>query len=71
MLYGMECWASKKQHASKMVAAEMIMLKWMSGKTWRDKIRNKNLCRMVWIATIDDKMRETRFKWFGHVYHSR
>ncbi|GMQ11846.1 hypothetical protein CsSME_00054325 [Camellia sinensis var. sinensis] len=29
MLYGMECWATKKQHVDKMSVAEMRMLRWM------------------------------------------
>ena len=33
MLYGIECWAVKKQYVSKMNVAEMRMLRWMCGKT--------------------------------------
>ncbi|GMP81861.1 hypothetical protein CsSME_00036427 [Camellia sinensis var. sinensis] len=33
MLYGTECWATKKQHIDKMSVAEMRMLRWMCGKT--------------------------------------
>ena len=35
MLYGTECWATKKQHISKMSVAEMRMLRWLCGKTVR------------------------------------
>ena len=40
MLYGIECWAVKKQYVSKMNVAEIRMLRWMVGKTRRDKITN-------------------------------
>ena len=36
MPYGIDCWAIKKQHISKMSAAEMRMLRWMSGKTRKE-----------------------------------
>ena len=46
MLYGTECWAVKKQYGSKMNVAEMRMLRWMCGKTKRDKVRN------VWVRKL-------------------
>ncbi|VFQ93092.1 unnamed protein product [Cuscuta campestris] len=33
MLYGAECWAVKKTHVCRLHAAEMLMLRWMCGKT--------------------------------------
>ncbi|XP_028118391.1 uncharacterized protein LOC114315957 [Camellia sinensis] len=33
ILYGTKCWATKKQHVYKMNVVEMMMLKWMCGKT--------------------------------------
>ena len=42
MLYGTERWVVKKQYVSKMNVAEMRMLRWMCGKTMRDKIRNEH-----------------------------
>ena len=41
MLYGTECWAVKKQYVNKMNVVEMRMLRWMCGKTKRDKVRNE------------------------------
>ncbi|MES6387734.1 hypothetical protein U6T19_12255, partial [Cutibacterium acnes] len=37
MLYEAECWATNKQQVHKMSVAEMRMLRWMSGKTQKDK----------------------------------
>ncbi|KAJ0975401.1 hypothetical protein J5N97_017366 [Dioscorea zingiberensis] len=67
MLYGSECWATKVQHMHKMNVAEMRMLRWMSGHTRLDKIRNEHIRQKVHVAPIEDKIREGRLRWFGHV----
>ncbi len=45
----------------------MIMLRWMSGYTRLDKIRNESIRENVGVVSIEDKLREGRLKWFGHV----
>ena len=60
MLYGTVCWAVKKQYVSKMNVAEMRMLRWMYGKTRRDKVRNERIRKMIEVAPIEEKMRENR-----------
>ncbi|XP_070036835.1 uncharacterized protein [Nicotiana tomentosiformis] len=50
-----------------MKAEEMRMLRWMCGHTRIDKIRNDDIREKVYVAPIDDKIREKRIKWFGHV----
>ncbi|KAJ7946136.1 Retrovirus-related Pol polyprotein LINE-1 [Quillaja saponaria] len=67
MLYGTECWAVKKQHSHKMGVAEMRMLRWMTGHTRKDRIRNEEIRRKVEVAPIEKKMRENRLRWFGHI----
>ena len=62
MLYGTECWAVKKQHVQKMSVAEMRMLRWMSGKTRMDKIRNERIRKNLGVASIGDKIREGRLR---------
>lgn len=59
-LYCMECWTNKKQHAKKMSVAERRMLRWMSGRTLRVRVRNENVGRVVGVASIEEKMRENR-----------
>ena len=47
MLYGSECWTLKRQHENKMDVADMRMLRWMSGYTIKDKIRNDHIRERV------------------------
>ncbi|XP_070001946.1 uncharacterized protein [Nicotiana sylvestris] len=67
MMYGAECWPVKNSHIQKMKVAEMRMLRWMCEHTRMDKIRNDDIREKVQVALIDDKMREARLIWFGHV----
>ena len=67
MLYGTECWAVKSQHESKVSVAEMRMLRWMTGKTRHDRIRNVTIRERVGVAPIIEKLVENRLRWFGHI----
>jgi len=67
LLYGTECWAIKQCHIQKMSVAEMRMLRWMCGHTRKDRLRNEAIREKVHVAPIEDKMRENRLRWFGHV----
>ncbi|VFQ76974.1 unnamed protein product [Cuscuta campestris] len=67
MLYEAECWAVKKTHVPRLHAAEMRMLRWMSGKTSWDRISNEVIRRQVGMAPEEDTLRDARLRWFGHV----
>ena len=45
----------------------MRMLRWMCGKTRKNRVRNEDIQKMVGVAPIQDKLRENRLRWFGHV----
>jgi hypothetical protein len=68
MLYGSECWAVRRDHIQKLCVAEMRMLRWMCGKTRKDKVRNEYIRRDVGVVPIDIKLRENRLRWYGHVH---
>ncbi|KAF3671555.1 hypothetical protein FXO37_07974 [Capsicum annuum] len=45
----------------------MIILHSMCGLTRGDKVRNETIREKVGVASVEDKMREGRLRWFGHV----
>ena len=51
----------------KIDVADMRMLRWMCGKTRKDKIKNERFQKHLGIVTIGDKIRQTHLRWFGHV----
>ncbi|KAF3635097.1 hypothetical protein FXO37_26166 [Capsicum annuum] len=67
MLYGAECWPVKNSHIQKLKVAEMRMLCWMCGLNRGDRVRNETIREKVGVASVEDKMREVRLRWFGHV----
>jgi len=67
LLYGAECWPVKKLHVQRMRVAKIRMIRWMCGHTRLDKIRNEVIRGKIRVASIEDKMRESRLRWFGHV----
>ncbi|MED6123750.1 hypothetical protein PIB30_118080 [Stylosanthes scabra] len=67
ILYGTEYWAAKGEHEHKLSVAEMKMLRWMSGHTRLDKIRNEDIRKRVGVAPIIEKVVESRLRWFEHV----
>ncbi|XP_022042255.1 uncharacterized protein LOC110944920 [Helianthus annuus] len=67
MLYGTDYWAIKEVQACKMEVAEMRMLRWMCGHTRLDRIRNDVFKKRLEVASISDKIKDRRLRWFGHV----
>ncbi|KAM0884725.1 hypothetical protein ACQ4PT_030802 [Festuca glaucescens] len=52
MLYGAECWPTKRRHIQQLSVAEMRMLRWICGHTRKDRdnisnVRNMNICQFV------------------------
>ena len=64
---GAETWAVKKAHEKKLDVAEMRMLRWMSGVTKMDRIRNERIRGTTKVGEISKEVQESRLKWYGHV----
>ena len=45
----------------------MRMLRWMSGETKKDAIRNEHVRRSVQVAPAKKKLTEKRLKWYGYI----
>ena len=43
------------------------MLRWMCGFTRVDRVRNEIIREKVGVVSVEDKMREVRLRWVGHV----
>jgi hypothetical protein len=43
MLYGAECWSTKRRHVQQLSVAEMRMLRWICGSTRKDRVRNDDI----------------------------
>ena len=49
---------------------ETKMLRWISGVTRFDHVRNDDSRKRYGIASINEKLREARLRWYGHVLRS-
>ena len=67
MMYGAESWAVKKAQEKKLDVAEMRMLRWMSGVSKLDRIRNERIRGTTKVGEISKKVQQSRLKWYGHV----
>ena len=67
MMYGAETLAVKKAQEKKLDVAEMRMLRWMSGVTKLDRIRNERIRGTTKVGEISKKVQEIRLKWYGHI----
>ena len=67
LLYGAECWPIKNTQVQRLMTAEMRMNRWMCGYTRLDRIRNVVTKERVGVTLLEEKMTQTRLRWFGHV----
>ena len=67
IMYGAETWALKKAQEKKLDVAEMMMLRWMSGVTKLDRIRNERIRGKTKVGEISKKVQESRLEWYEHV----
>ena len=67
MIYRADTWAVQEAQEKKLDVAEMKMLRWMSGVTKLDRIRNARIRGTTKVGEISKKVQESRLKWHGHV----
>jgi hypothetical protein len=67
MLYGAECWPTKRRHIQQLSVAEMRMLRWICGNTRRDRVRNEDIRERLGVAPVEEKLVQHRLRWFGHI----
>ena len=59
MLYGAECWPTKRRHIQQLSVAEMRMLRWICGHTRRDRVRNDDIRDRLGVASIEESLSNT------------
>jgi hypothetical protein len=67
MLYGAECWPTKRRHVQQLSIAEMRMLRWICGNTRRDRVRNDDIRERLGVTPVEEKLVQHRLRWFGHI----
>ena len=45
----------------------MRILRWISENTWKDMIQNEEISLKIGVTPIDEKMRDSRWRWFDHI----
>ena len=70
LMYGLETAPIKKTEERKLDVAEMKMLRWMSGVTRMDRIRNEYIRGSLKVTEVSKKVQEARLRWYGHVMRS-
>jgi hypothetical protein len=67
MLYGAECWPTKRRHVQQLSVAEIRMLRWICGHTRRDWVQNDDIHERLGVASVEERFVQHRLRWFGHM----
>jgi hypothetical protein len=67
MLYGAECWPTKRRHDQQLSVAEMRMLRWICAHTRRDRTQNDDIHERLGVTPVEEKLVQHRLRWFGHI----
>jgi hypothetical protein len=68
MLYGVECWPTKRRHIQQLSFADMCMLRWICGHTRLYRVRNDDIHDRLGVASIKEKLIQLWLRWFGDVH---
>ena len=67
LLYVAETWPVTRAQEKRLEVVEMRMLRCMCGVTRKGKIRNERIRNTVKVGPIEEKIQESRLRWFGHI----
>jgi hypothetical protein len=67
MLYGTECWSTKRRHIQQLSVAEMRMLRWICGNTRSDRVQNDDIRERLGVTPVEEKLVQHHLRWFGHI----
>ena len=67
LIYDSECWALHRAEQQRMHTTEMNMLRWIQGKTKKDRIRNEMFSSDAMVKPITTHVTQKRLSWSGHV----
>ena len=67
LLYGAECWTVREKEGQFLEKTEMRMLRRIKGVTLRDKVKSVDIRKELGVNSIQDKVREMRLRWYGHM----
>jgi hypothetical protein len=67
MLYGAECWPTKRRHVQQLSVAEMRVLRWICDNTRRDQVWNDDIHVRLEVAPVEEKLVQHRLRWFEHI----
>ncbi|XP_047495852.1 uncharacterized protein LOC125043661 [Penaeus chinensis] len=66
-MYGLEATSLTKAQERKLEVAEIRMLRWSLGLTRRERVRDECIREKLRVPRLQDKLREGRWRWYGHV----
>jgi hypothetical protein len=67
MLYGAECWSTKRRHLQQLSVAEIRMLRWICGNPRRDRVQNDDIRERLGVTPVEEKLVQHRLRWFRHI----
>ena len=67
LMYGLETVALSKRQEAELEVAQLKMLRFALGVTRLDRIRNDLIRGTAHVRKLEDKVREARLRWYGHV----
>ena len=67
LLYGAECWIVRKKEELILEKTEMRMLRRIKGVTLRDRVKSVDIRKELGVSSIQEKVREMRLRWYGHM----